>query len=160
MLDLAKYEGKYAITPDGRVWSYLHNRFLARSLTNKGYWQVQLWKDRKGHKVLIHRALAQAYIPNPLNLPEVNHKNATKTDNALTNLEWCTHRQNMEHCFTNNLRKAAVGERASKAKLKEYQVLAIRSRYVRGIGMKLAREYHVDGSVISEIVNRKIWRHI
>jgi hypothetical protein len=66
----------------------------------------------------------------------------------------------MQHAFKNNLRIAAVGERASKSKLKTNQVIEIRARYKRGLGMKLAREFGVDGSVISEIVNRKIWRHV
>ena len=172
MLDIGEYKGIYAITEEGKVWSYprfkkghgclqkIGGYFKKQSLTNKGYWQVDLWKNNKGKKHLIHRLLAKAFIPNPLNLLEVNHKNAIKTDNRLANLEWCSHLQNVRHGFALGLRNTAVGERASKSKLKEYQVIDIRKRYKFGFGASLAREYGVDDSVVSEIISRKIWKHI
>lgn len=160
MLDVVGYEGLYSISPEGKVWSYRTQKFLKPLLNNKGYWYVQFWVNNKHKVCLLHRLIAATFIPNPNNLPEVNHKDAVKTNNSIDNLEWCTHRQNMEHCFKNNLRVAAVGERASRSKLKEWQVLEIRANYKRGLGVKMGKEYGVGADVISEIMNRKIWKHI
>lgn len=66
----------------------------------KHYLMVGLTKDKKVHKVLVHRLVAQTFIPNPDNLPEVNHKNKNMRDCRVKNLEWCTRRQNLEDSYT------------------------------------------------------------
>lgn len=94
----------YLISEQGEVFSLLSNKFLTPCLNKrKGYYQVTLYKAGYKEKFLVHVLVAEAYIPNPLNKPFVNHKNGVKTDNSVENLEWVTHKENMQHAFTNNL---------------------------------------------------------
>ena len=97
MKDIIGYEGKYAITEGGNVWSYQSKRFLATSTHRNGYLKVSLWKDNKQKTFFIHRLVAEAFIPNPNNLPQVNHKDEDKTNNNVWNLEWCDRRYNMNY---------------------------------------------------------------
>lgn len=96
MKDIQGYEGLYAITSCGKVWSYRKKIFLKPKLSN-GYQQVNLCQDGKKKTVYIHRLVAAAYIPNPLNLPEVNHKDENKTHNYINNLEWCDRQYNCNY---------------------------------------------------------------
>ena len=89
MKDIKGYEGLYAITPEGEVWSYRSKKFLKPGVNNIGYLYVVLCKDNERKNYLIHRLVAMAYIPNTENLPEINHKDENKTNNCLQNLEWC-----------------------------------------------------------------------
>ena len=105
MRDIKNYEGIYAITSCGKVWSYRNNKFLAPSISGRGYFQVNLSKNGKYRHYFIHRLVAEAYLENPNNLPVVNHKDLNKLNNALTNLEWCTQSYNVKHYYKNFLNK-------------------------------------------------------
>ena len=94
MKDIRNYENMYTVTEDGRVWSYKSNKFLKQTLLNRGYLQVELYNNGVGKKFLIHRLVAEAYLPNPDNLPQVNHKDENKQNNSVENLEWCTEKEN------------------------------------------------------------------
>lgn len=98
MKDIPGFEGKYAVTEDGKVWSYKHRKFLKPKLVN-GYPMVDLFKkdDSKKHPMHVHRCVAITYLPNPDNLPEVNHKDECPTNPNVDNLEWCTHKYNMNY---------------------------------------------------------------
>ena len=89
MKDIKGYEGLYAITSCGKVWSYRSKKFLKPYKQRKGYLEVALCKDWTQKKYNIHRLVAEAYLPNPNNLPQVNHKDENKTHNYINNLEWC-----------------------------------------------------------------------
>lgn len=90
MRDIPGFEGKYAVTSCGKVWSYKHRKFLKPKCV-RGYSRVDLVdKDNVIHQLNIHRLVALTYIPNPENLPFVNHKDECKTNNSVQNLEWCT----------------------------------------------------------------------
>ena len=117
MKDILGYEGLYKIDKEGNIWSpqkatgnngYVPAHFLKSTIETIGYKCVGLTKDKKVIKKRIHRLLAQAFIPNPLNLPEVNHKNAIKLDNRLENLEWCTHKHNMAEAGRLGLMKVSA----------------------------------------------------
>lgn len=88
MRDIPGYEGLYAATEDGRIWSYRRKKFLKPGKGKDGYLYVILCKDGKPKTYRIHRLVAETYLPNPLNLPQVNHLDEDKTNNALPNLEW------------------------------------------------------------------------
>lgn len=83
----------YRISDKGRVCS--RTKFLRSDVVNGGYLRVRLYKDKRVFRVLVHRLVALAFIPNPDNLPQVNHKNEIKTDNRAENLEWCTAKYNV-----------------------------------------------------------------
>lgn len=89
MRDIEGYEGLYAATEDGQIWSYRSKKFLKPSVNHCGYPQVILSKDNNKKCYFLHKLIALTYIPNPTGLPEVNHKSEIKTDNSISNLEWC-----------------------------------------------------------------------
>lgn len=98
MKDIPGFEGKYAVTEDGRVWSYKHSKFLKPKPVN-GYYMVDLFKDGidKKYQVTVHRLVALTFIPNHDNLPCVNHKDESRTNNHVDNLEWCTFKHNSNY---------------------------------------------------------------
>ena len=94
MKDIKNYEGIYGITTEGDVYSYKRKRFLVPIADKNGYLYVNLYKDGKMKNYKIHRLVAEAYIPNTENLPQINHKDENKTNNCLQNLEWCDSKYN------------------------------------------------------------------
>lgn len=84
----------YGITSCGKVWSFKTNRFLTPSRGANGYLKVVLHKDGKRKDFLVHRLVAEAYIPNPDSLETVNHIDECKTHNYVSNLQWMTQRDN------------------------------------------------------------------
>ena len=97
MKDIPNYEGLYAATEEGQIWSYYKKRFLTPSIGKGGYLKVTLVKDKQKQTKLIHRLIAETFIENPNNYPVVNHKNEDKTNNNITNLEWCTYEYNSNY---------------------------------------------------------------
>ena len=94
MKDIKNYEGIYGITSCGKVWSYKYKKFLKPVIKHKGYLYVILYKDGKGKNYRLHRLVAEAYIQNPDNLPQVDHIDNDKTHNYVNNLQWITNRDN------------------------------------------------------------------
>ena len=94
MKDIKGYEGLYAITSCGKVWSYQRKKFLTPYTSGNGYFKVGLFKDNGEKQYYVHRLVAEAYLPNPENLPQVDHIDDDKTHNYLNNLQWITHRDN------------------------------------------------------------------
>lgn len=129
--DIPGYEGLYMVSNLGRVMS-LHctsksakesgvpnRRILKNTLSSSGYYHVQLYKSNKKVKtILVHILVARAFIPNPDNLPEVNHKDGNKSNNKSSNLEWVTKSQNTVHAIENHLRPVnnSLGKRGKNSK--------------------------------------------
>ncbi len=190
--DIEEYEGLYQISNLGRVKRILfinniiskpENRILSNKLDNLGYVQVTLCKNGTRKYKRIHRLAAKAFLPNPNNLPCVNHKDGDKNNNRIDNLEWCTHSYNTKHALSNglidankikkarqkNIKKAQeishlqnVGETNCKSVLREKEVLEIRKIYSeRKMTQKqLAQQYGVHKDTISRIIHRETWKHI
>lgn len=95
MKDISGYEGIYGITSCGKVWSYKNKKFLKPRANSNGYLLAHLCKNGKSKNYNIHRLVAEAYIPNPNNLPDVDHIDNDKTHNYVNNLQWITHRDNV-----------------------------------------------------------------
>ena len=87
----------YFVYEDGRVWSAKTNKFLKPNHSERGYASVELFNKKGSKRILVHRLVARAFIPNPLNLPQINHKDENPTNNDVSNLEWCTSKYNMNY---------------------------------------------------------------
>lgn len=173
------YEGLYAISNKGRVYSYekyRHNgKFLKQNKRKDGYMEVGLSIDKKRKTFSVHRLVAKAFIPNIDGLPEVNHKDGNKANNNIDNLEWVTSSENQIHAIKNGLqkftekhRRAAIdtgrknglkGKGKPKMKLRklsEYQEVEVEKKYKNGRSMRsLGKEYGVDKGTISNILKRR-----
>ena len=97
-IDIKGYEHKYQVSNIGRVRALNYRRTgltkLINIRDNKGYAEVALWKNSSRKLYMVHRLVAEAFIPNPNNLPQVNHKDENKKNNQVDNLEWCTQAYN------------------------------------------------------------------
>ena len=127
------YEGLYECSNMGNVRSLNYRRTntiknLSLSLSKYGYFQVKLWKNCKGKVLAVHRLVAEAFVPNPNNKPEIDHINTIKTDNTVwfnedgsinydkTNLRWVTKKENMNNPLTiKDLSKIRIGNENAKS---------------------------------------------
>ena len=104
-VDIKGYEGLYMINKEGEVLScsrlcgtiFKKDRIVKPLKKSNGYLQVRLSKNGNQKKYYVHRLVAQTFIPNPDNLPQVNHKDYDKTNNCVSNLEWCDNSYNMRY---------------------------------------------------------------
>ena len=98
--DIEGYEGIYQVSNKGNVKSLVDNNGLSREKVLKhlkdrnGYLRVILYKNKTSKHLFVHRLVAKAFIENTNNFPCINHIDECKTNNVVTNLEWCTHKQN------------------------------------------------------------------
>lgn len=122
-------ENSYGITEDGSVFSYLTLKYRKLHVNKAGYvvFTTRLG-GRKGKTICrkVHRCVAEAYLENPDNKPEVNHKNGNKQDNSKLNLEWATKSENIQHAFDNGLMIAAKGIFNSNSQLSLEDISLIR----------------------------------
>lgn len=143
----------YEITRDGKVINKQTGHTLAPQPNGKGYLRVSIGKKL----MFIHRLVAEKYIPNPENKPQVNHKDGNKLNNCVDNLEWVTNQENRNHAVDNDLQ--VTGEKCSWAKLTEENVKEIRAN--PGYENEYwARKFKVSRSTISDVVNYRTWKHI
>tara|TARA_R110000772_G_scaffold243003_1_gene355710 strand:- start:37 stop:528 length:492 start_codon:yes stop_codon:yes gene_type:complete len=105
---IAGYEGRYTIYPDGRVWSrFGKGKFLSHR-TSKGYTRVGLYKANVKKNKLVHRLLAEAYIPNPEGKPFIDHIDRDRANNSLNNLRWVTHQENNQNAALYKTNKTGI----------------------------------------------------
>jgi hypothetical protein len=102
---ISGFEGLYSINEFGEVLSLRTGNILAQSLNTYGYKQVGLYKKYASKIAMIHRLLAEIFIPNPNNYDCVNHKDGDKLNNSIDNLEWCTKAANNLHARENGLHR-------------------------------------------------------
>lgn len=129
-----------------------------------GYPCVTLSQDGFRFYYTVHRLVATAFIPNSLNLPEVNHKNGDKLNNNSSNLEWCTSVYNMQHASKLKLLKGRKGENHHASKLNEEMVKAIRKAHRESNGKltyeEIKKIFDISIAQISRIINNKQWTHL
>lgn len=176
--DIKGYEGLYAVDENGNVWSYEKTSPIGKNggVVNRGglilkpsqqgrtkHQRVMLFKNGKRKSYLIHRLVAQAFIPNPENLPLINHKDCDPTNNHISNLEWCTAKQNSIHAYQNGrwIPPNQKGSANSNCIFTDDDIKQIRKLHESiGSCAEIARQYKVNPKTINQIVNRKRWAHI
>jgi len=146
-------DGVYQVSTSGEVRSfsrYRDGRIRALQDNGHGYMTVLIGKKR----LYVHRLVAKAYLENPLELPQVNHKNGIKHDNRVENLEWCTAKQNAKHKYAMGL-DSQKGMSNTGRKIGWADVLAIRASSLSC--RKIAKVYNLNKDHISRIRTRKVW---
>ena len=144
----------------GRVKSFKNGKEIIRRpvLHSKGYLFVAIYKDGKQKKFRVHRLVAMLFIPNPLNLPEVNHDDGCKLNCYVGNLYWSTHEENIRHAVRTELIKYKKGEEHHKAKLTNEQVLYIRENPDGLNTYQLAEKFGVAQIQVSRIQRGKSYK--
>lgn len=127
-----------------------------------GYPEVRLWQDSRSKKFRLHRLVAQAFLTNPLNKSEVNHKDGNKENNVTFNLEWVTRGENMEHLFRVTKSPTMRGERNGHARLTKHDVNEIKDKWLSGSFRQkdIAEEYDIARSTVNAIVNGYNWKNL
>ncbi|WP_405101481.1 NUMOD4 domain-containing protein [Oceanobacillus sp. FSL H7-0719] len=168
--DIKGYEGLYQVSKWGRVKSlkrknlagtYMKERMFDVYPNNQGYYMVKLSKEGKGRDVSVHRLVAETFIPNPDNKPQVNHIDGNPMNNKVTNLEWVTPQENIDHAWDTGLNKNR-GEAHSNAKLNEEKVKEIRSLHRLDIYSvkELSEKFKVSIGAIYNVISYRTWKHI
>lgn len=149
--DIPGYEGLYQVSnlgkvkrlPIGKQWPYrqTHNNIRKQRLSTSGYLRVNLSKNNKVKWYNVHRLVALAFIPNPDNLPIINHKDENKTNNCVENLEWCTTIYNVNY--------GTARERQKETRRNNPNDKIVRQKVGEGNG-KRVRQYTPDGVFIAE----------
>lgn len=140
----------YEITPQGEIYNKKWNRTtpVKPQLNDKGYLRVSIG----GKLCFVHRLVAQKYIPNPENKPQVNHKDGNKLNNSVENLEWVTNKENREHALNNGLH--LCGDRCPWAKISDEDVKFIRA-HTELTNKELAEKFHLSVRYIRDIRKMK-----
>lgn len=173
--DIEGYEGLYQVSNTGLVRSLdrevevnAPNGIVNRSLKGKelkpffsqGYLKVALCLNNSRHNHLIHRLVAKAFHENPLDLPQVNHIDAVKTNNSSENLEWVTESENTKHAFKLGI-LTQIGSNNRNSRLSEKDVLKIKRLLKKGLTRaEIGRKFNYPRQHISSISTGKLWRHV
>lgn len=162
------FEWLYEISNYGRVKTLrnlvetndnkLIHKILRPSISKEGYPKYSLTKKNRVYYFNSHRLVALAFLPNPLNLEVVNHKDGDKFNNHVSNLEWCTHSENLKHAFRLGLKEGNKGEDNHLSVLNSDEVLQINKMINDGIEYKdIASEFNISDVTICDIKRGKTW---
>ena len=173
--DVVGFEGRYSVSNYGRVANT--KPYTKRTMRNKKlksnkrldilipdisrtYLHVKLYSNYRMKHFYLHRLVATAFIPNPENKSHINHIDCNKFNNYISNLEWCTHKENMEHSSKNGM--VCNGEGRPNHVLTEEDVRSIRRESIPWVvtNSMLGDKYKVTPSLICMIVSKKRWKHV
>jgi hypothetical protein len=164
--EIIGYEGLYDVSSFGRFRSHdkYHGNIFKRGIIMKqkvekrGYLHITLCKDAKTKTFLAHRIIGKHFIPNPLNLPEINHKRGIKADNRIFMLEWSTQPDNVQHAYDTGLMRQD-GEHHATRKLNWDKVNEIRRLYMSGVdAADLSKRFGVHFGHIRNICYNIFWK--
>lgn len=157
MCDGVVYKNNYIVFDNGDIFEL--TGYKMSTYQKGGYLSCMI----NGRDERVHRILAICFIPNPYNKPEVNHINGIRYDNHLGNLEWVTHRENVQHAYDTGLTKPGYGEELYNAKLSCDDVTYIRNNYIPRdpeFGQAaLSRKFGVSQKTVYAVIHNKTWTH-
>lgn len=154
--DIRGYEGLYQISSFGRIKSLKTDMFLKPTLDITGYYRINFRKAGYTKHFNIHRLLLETFVGNPLNKPITNHIDGCKTNNQLSNLEWATYKENLEHATRSGLNKRIYKKKPGK--LSEDDVRFIReSKWDRTI---ISEVFNICKSHVNAIRTFKFWKNV
>lgn len=162
------YEGFYCVSNMGRVKSVkrlirrndgtiqkTRSHILRLHQTGNGYYQVQLSKNNKSKYLLVHRLVAEAFLSNPENKKQVNHKDGNKKNNNVDNLEWMTCSENALHAFSNNLRKVNKTYKLTPEEM-DYVKTHYMFRHSEYNSNALGKKFGVSGTTIMRVIHGEV----
>ena len=131
----------YEISDDGHIYNR-YGKEIKPFISSQGYYRVSLYKNGRYYKFQLHRLVAEHFIPNPNNLPQVNHKDTNKLHCEASNLEWSTQSGNIKHAINNGLyTKQLENQRiAAKASADKYS--------------KEVKQLDLDGNILNTFRNK------
>lgn len=169
------FEGYYEISSFGRIKSLdrrvtfshhkntntlIQGQLLKTHFNRRGYVIVGLKKEGKHYPKKIHRLVAEAFIENDQNLPQINHKDGIKLSNSSVNLEWCTNTENRDHAIEKGLIDFK-GEKSHKCTITESEAKEIKTRLKMGHrNVDIHRSMNISLGVIEHIKYGNSWTHI
>lgn len=173
--DIKDYEGKYQISNLGNIkslprqmgfYSNSNIKIINGYIKKEGYFQVDLYKDNHRKKFYTHRLVAKAFIYNPNNYPQINHKDENKSNNTVDNLEWCTAKYNINYgSRTENAKKNKINHSKLSKKILQYD---INNNFIKEFpsSMEIQRELGLFSTSIIRNCKRKtktvggfIWKY-
>ena len=171
--DIPGYEGYAQASSYGRVRSLSRITNIGRKIVGRilspcspvdGYYRIRIVNIHDEQKLMLtHRLIALAFIENPHNKPQVNHKDGNKLNNDSYNLEWVTNKENSKHAWENKLigKTHCWHEKHNKAKLNWNQVNQIREMYKskKYTHKSIAHIFNVSRPTISAVINYKNWNY-
>ena len=164
--DIPGFVRKYAANMNGQILSHTTNKILKPYKVGGDYLVVDLGHDKRNKYV--HRIVAECFIPNPYNKKEVDHIDMDKNNNCVTNLEWVTPKENVQRSFAKKTPEQIKGyaercrERAKKQRrFTDEDIKKMRWLYLNGqTQVEIARQFNVKSSIVSRIINRKLYAEI
>ena len=155
--DVVGYEGLYRISNKGTVCRLYKNgkvNFMTPRILN-GYWRVKLCNGNTQKEYFLHRLIAQAFIPNPENKPEINHINGIKTDNRIENLEWVTRSENAIHATKTGLLKYSEYRYNRARDINSKPVMCVETRKIYVSCTEAGKDIKTDAAHIGECISGK-----
>lgn len=144
----------YDVTRDGRIWSRRHYKWMGFGTQPKGYLNIGLSNLQGRVSFQAHRLVAMAFIPNPFNKPEVNHKDGVKTNNNAWNLEWMDSHENTKHAYDNKLI-------TSRTRMTDVQAHEVCRRLVEGDRNKdIAEDLNIHVDDVCHIKGGRTFKHV
>lgn len=144
----------YEVTRDGEIINKHNNHKRILQPNTKGYLRVMI----NGKNLFVHRLVAEKFVPNPDNKPQVNHINGNKLDNRAENLEWVTNQENRNHAIEHGLHTS--GDDCTWSKLNSDKVKFIREHQNDISTNEFCQLFNVAASTIRSVITHKSWKNV
>ena len=156
------YTGLYSVSNLGRVWAVRKKCIMKQYTTWNGRLEIGLSNSDFIKRERIHRLVAYVFIPNPNNLPQINHKDGNTKNNNINNLEWVTHSENMLHAYEHGLISKKVGTNSVLSKYPEETIKSVINdlKNTELSVPELSKKYKISKGLIHSIQYGNSWSHL